>query len=63
MARNWKRAAVAVMVGAATFGGASAAWAQELSLMSPRVLARLNDGRKGRVREIRWIAGPLGRRS
>jgi predicted nucleic acid-binding Zn ribbon protein len=42
---------------------ASAAWAQELSLMSPRVLARLNDGRKGRVREIRWIAGPLGRRT
>ena len=42
---------------------ASAAWAQELSLMAPRVLARLNDGRKGRVREIRWIAGPLGRRS
>ena len=42
---------------------ASAAWAQELSLMAPRVLARLNDGRKGRVREIRRIAGPLGRRS
>jgi len=37
----------------------TSAWAQELSLMSPRVLARLNDGRKGRVREIRWIAGGL----
>ena len=35
----------------------TSAWAQELSLMSPRVLARLNAGRKGRVREIRWIAG------
>lgn len=39
----------------------TSAWAQELSLMSPRVLARLNDGRKGRVREIRWIAGGLTR--
>jgi predicted nucleic acid-binding Zn ribbon protein len=39
----------------------TSAWAQELSLMSPRVLARLNDGRKGRVREIRWIAGGLAR--
>ena len=36
---------------------ASSAWAQELSLMSPRILARLNDGRKGRVREVRWIVG------
>ena len=41
---------------------ASSAWAQELSLMSPRVLARLNDGRKGRVREIRWMVGQLGKR-
>ena len=41
---------------------ASAAWAQELSLMSPRVLARLNAGRKGRVREIRWVVGKLGDR-
>ena len=39
----------------------TSAWAQELSLMSPRVLARLNDGRKGRVREIRWIAGGLAK--
>ena len=39
---------------------ASAAWAQELSLMSPRVLARLNAGRKGRVRELRWVVGKLG---
>lgn len=41
----------------------TAGWAQELSLMTPRILARLNDGRKGRVREIRWMAGPLGRPS
>ena len=36
---------------------ASSAWAQELSLMSPRILARLNAGRKGRVREVRWVVG------
>ena len=40
---------------------ASAAWATELSLMTPRILARLNAGRAGRIREIRWIAGPLDR--
>jgi predicted nucleic acid-binding Zn ribbon protein len=40
----------------------SSAWATELSLMTPRILARLNAGRQGRIREIRWIAGPLDRR-
>lgn len=40
---------------------ASSAWATELSLMTPRILARLNEGRRGKVREIRWIAGPLDR--
>jgi len=40
---------------------ASSAWATELSLMTPRILARLNEGRRGRVRDIRWIAGPLDR--
>lgn len=40
---------------------ASAAWANELSLMTPRILARLNAGRSGRIREIRWITGPLER--
>ena len=40
---------------------ASAAWATELSLMTPRILARLNAGRSGRIREIRWIAEPLER--
>jgi hypothetical protein len=36
---------------------ATAAWANELSLMTPRILARLNDGRQGRVKEIRWVPG------
>jgi predicted nucleic acid-binding Zn ribbon protein len=40
---------------------ATAAWANELSLMSPRILARLNAGRTGRVKEIRWIPGPIDR--
>jgi predicted nucleic acid-binding Zn ribbon protein len=38
---------------------ASAAWANELSLMSPKILARLNAGRSGRVKQIRWEPGPL----
>jgi predicted nucleic acid-binding Zn ribbon protein len=40
---------------------ASAAWATELSLMTPRILARLNEGRESKIRDIRWIAGPLDR--
>ena len=40
---------------------ATAAWANELSLMPPRILARLNAGRTGRVKEIRWVPGPLDR--
>jgi predicted nucleic acid-binding Zn ribbon protein len=40
---------------------ATAAWANELSLMTPRILARINDGRQGRVKEIRWVPGPLER--
>jgi predicted nucleic acid-binding Zn ribbon protein len=40
---------------------ATAPWANELSLMSPRILARLNAGRSGRVKEIRWIPGLLNR--
>jgi predicted nucleic acid-binding Zn ribbon protein len=40
---------------------ATAAWANELSLMSPRILARLNAGRQGRVKEIRWVPGPIDR--
>lgn len=38
---------------------ATAPWANELSLMSPRILARLNAGRSGRVRTIRWVPGGL----
>jgi predicted nucleic acid-binding Zn ribbon protein len=37
----------------------TAAWANELSLMSPKILARLNAGRSGRVKQIRWEPGPL----
>ena len=33
---------------------ATAAWASELSLMTPRIMAQLNRGRIGRIREIRW---------
>jgi predicted nucleic acid-binding Zn ribbon protein len=40
---------------------ATAPWANELSLMSPRILARLNAGRSGRVKEIRWVPGRLDR--
>jgi predicted nucleic acid-binding Zn ribbon protein len=36
---------------------ATAPWANELSLMSPKILGRLNAGRSGRVKEIRWVAG------
>ena len=40
---------------------ATAPWANELSLMSPKILARLNAGRSGRVKEIRWVPGPIER--
>lgn len=40
---------------------ATAAWANELSMMTPRIMARLNAGRSGRVKEIRWMPGPPGR--
>jgi predicted nucleic acid-binding Zn ribbon protein len=42
---------------------ATAAWANELSLMTPRILARINAGRTGRVKQIRWVAAPLDRPS
>jgi len=38
---------------------ATAPWASELSLMAPKILARLNAGRSGRVKEIRWVPGPI----
>ena len=40
---------------------ATAAWANELSLMTPKILARLNASRTGRVKEVRWVPGPLDR--
>lgn len=36
---------------------ASSAWATELSLMAPRILSRLNQGRQGQIKEIRWLTG------
>ena len=41
---------------------ATAAWANELSLMAPQIIARLNAGRQGRIRGIRWIATGPGTR-
>lgn len=35
----------------------TAAWAAELSLMTPQILARVNAGRTGRIKGIRWLAG------
>jgi predicted nucleic acid-binding Zn ribbon protein len=40
---------------------ATAPWAAELQLMTPRILARLNAGRGGRITSIRWMAGGLER--
>jgi predicted nucleic acid-binding Zn ribbon protein len=40
----------------------SSAWASELSLMAPGILARLNAGREGRIRELRCRVGPFGAR-
>jgi len=36
---------------------ASSAWANELSLMAPRILAKLNQDRRGEIKEIRWLTG------
>jgi len=41
---------------------ATAPWAQELGMMTPRILGRLNAGRTGRFTGIRWIVGPVRRR-
>lgn len=38
---------------------ATAAWASELQLMTPRILARLNTGRTGRITAVRWLAGGI----
>ncbi len=34
---------------------ASSGWANELNLMAPRILGKLNEGRRGQIREIRWL--------
>lgn len=38
----------------------TAPWASELSLMTPRILTKLNAGRRTRIRDIRWFAGRSG---
>ncbi|NNG16447.1 MAG: DUF721 domain-containing protein [Gemmatimonadales bacterium] len=38
---------------------ATAPWAAELGLMTPRILARVNRERKGRIIGIRWIPGDI----
>lgn len=39
----------------------TSAWANELSLMSPRILAQLNSGvaPAAQIREIRWLVGEV----
>jgi len=38
---------------------ASSAWRQELSLMAPEIMAKLNAGRRtGRIEKIFWLVGP-----
>ncbi len=41
---------------------ASSAWRQELSLMTPEIMARLNAGRRtGRIEKIFWLVGEAGK--
>lgn len=40
---------------------ATNAWATELGLMTPRILARVNGSKRGRVLHVRWMVGPLDR--
>lgn len=40
---------------------ATHAWATELGLMTPRILARVNGSKRGRVQHVRWMVGPLDR--
>ena len=37
----------------------TAPWATELGLMTPRILARINRERKGRITRIHWIPGHI----
>ncbi|HKV76083.1 MAG TPA: DUF721 domain-containing protein [Gemmatimonadales bacterium] len=38
----------------------TAQWANELHLMTPTILARINAGKQGRINGIRWLAGSSG---
>jgi predicted nucleic acid-binding Zn ribbon protein len=35
----------------------SSPWAAELSLLAPKILARLNADRDGKIRGLRWVVG------
>lgn len=40
---------------------ATAPWATELGMMTPKIIGRLNTGRPGRpITGIRWVVGALG---
>jgi predicted nucleic acid-binding Zn ribbon protein len=45
--------------GTLTVRVATHAWATELGLMAPRILTRVNGDKRGRVKHIRWLVGPL----
>ena len=53
------RAVAVTPDGVLTVRVATHAWASELGLMTPRILARLNGSRQGRVRQIRWHVGSI----
>jgi predicted nucleic acid-binding Zn ribbon protein len=38
---------------------ATPGWATELGLMTPRILTRVNGNNSGRVKQVRWLVGPL----
>ncbi len=40
---------------------ATPGWATELGLMTPKILARVNGSKRGRVLHVRWMVGPLDR--
>ena len=48
--------------GVLTVRVATHGWATELGLMTPRILARLNGSKAGRIRHVRWFVGPLNER-
>ena len=39
----------------------SPGWATELGLMTPRILARVNGSKAGRIKHVRWMVGRFDR--